>query len=149
MIQLTKSTDTRNCVSEKDSKNMVDLEKVYEIISKTVEPRSAWDRGVRETALDILDPVKEYSPNVEISKLRDVCLNGASNWSQYSLGGCLLINDEDIAERFCSPSIIKKLTNARGDLRRPNGREEWLDVQTRGASQAFCLILRTAKRLAH
>lgn len=31
------------------SKNSVNLSKVYETISETVKPRSAWARGVRET----------------------------------------------------------------------------------------------------
>lgn len=108
--------------------------------------RSAWGRGVLETAIDILDTVKGDFPNVEISKLEKVCLNGASDWSQYSWGGCLLIYDDGIAKRFCSPSELKKVTGSHG-LRNPNKREQWLDVQARGAFQAFNLILKIAKRL--
>lgn len=128
------------------SKNSVNLSELYKTISEK-SARSAWDHGVIETAIDILDMVKDDFQNVEISKLEGVCLNGASDWSQYSWGGCLLIYDEGIAERFCSPSEIKRLTNAHG-LRQPSREEQWLDVQARGAHQAFNMILKTAKRLA-
>lgn len=127
------------------SKKSVNLSEVYETITAK-SARSAWDRGVIETAIDILDTVKGDFPNVEISELEKVCLNGASDWSQYSWGGCLLIYDEGIAERFCSPSELKKVTGVHG-LRNPNKREQWLDVQARGAFQAFTLILKIAKRL--
>lgn len=128
------------------SKNSVNLSELYKTISEK-GVRSAWGRGVIETAIDILDTVKDDFQDVEISKLEEICLNGASSWSQYSWGGCLLIYDEGIAERFCTPSEIKRLTNAHG-LRQPNREEQWLDVQARGAHQAFNLILKTAKRLA-
>lgn len=128
-------------------KNYVNLSKVYETISKTVKPRSAWDHGVRDTAIDILDTVKDDFSSVGISELEGICLNGAENWKQYSWGGCALIYDDGIAERFCSPSEIKKLTGAQG-LKNPNKYEEWLDVQARGCYQAFNLILNTAKKLA-
>ena len=128
------------------SKKSVNLSELYKTISEK-SARSAWDRGVIETAIDILDTVKDDFQNVEISKLENVCLNGASDWSQYIWGGCLFIYDEGIAERFCTPSEIKRLTNAHG-LRQPSKEEQWLDVQARGAHQAFNLILKTAKRLA-
>lgn len=131
---------------ENSNKNFINISELYKTISEK-SARSAWGRGVIETAIDILDTVKDDFQNVEISKLEDVCLNGASDWSQYSWGGCLLIYDEGIAERFCSPSEIKRLTNAHG-LRQPSKDEQWLDVQARGAHQAFNLILKTAKRLA-
>lgn len=129
------------------SKKSVNLSKVYETISETVKPRSAWARGVRDTALDILEAVKDWDPVVELPELEKTCLNGADNWSAYSWGGCLLIYDEGIAERFCSPSELKKFTGAHG-LRNPNKQEQWLDVQARGCHQAFNLILKTAKKLA-
>lgn len=129
------------------SKKSVNLSEVYETISENVKPRSAWARGVLETAIDILDTVKNDFPSVEISELERICLNGAENWKQYSWGGCALIYDDGIADRFCSPSEIKKLTGAHG-LRNPNKYEEWPDVQARGCHQAFNLILNTAKKLA-
>ena len=129
------------------SKNSVNLSEVYKTISENVKPRSAWARGVRETALDILDMVKDWSPVIEISELEKTCLNGAESWRAYSWGGCLLIYDDEIAERFCSPSELKKVRGAHGS-RNPNSREQWLDVLARGAYQAFNLIQKTAKMLA-
>lgn len=129
------------------SKNSVNLSEVYKTISETVNPHSAWARGVRDTALDILETVKDWAPVVELPELEKTCLNGAKSWSAYSWGGCLLIYDEGIAERFCSPSELKKLTGVHG-LRNPNKQEQWLDVQARGCHQAFNLILKIAKQLA-
>lgn len=60
-------------------------------------------------------------------------LNGADDWNAYSWGGCALCYDGDIAERLCSPSELKKTRNGE---RRPNSREEWLDVQARALYQA-------------
>lgn len=60
-------------------------------------------------------------------------LNGAQDWGQYSWGGSALIYDGDIAEHLCCPSELKK--NRHGE-RRPNSREEWLDVQARALYQA-------------
>ena len=72
-------------------------------------------------------------------------LNGASDWSQYSWGGCSLIYDGDIAERLCTPSELKKTRNGE---RRPNSREDWLDVQARALYQASNSITRHANRIA-
>jgi hypothetical protein len=65
-------------------------------------------------------------------------LNGASDWNQYSSGGSSLIFNDDIAERLCTPSELKKTRNGE---RRPNANEEWLDVQARALYQAEMLIL--------
>ncbi|HZK45919.1 MAG TPA: hypothetical protein VFD34_06795, partial [Clostridia bacterium] len=69
-------------------------------------------------------------------------LNGADNWNQYSYGGSALIYDGDIAERLCSPSEYKR---SREGERRPNSREEWLDVQARALNQAANMIIRLAR----
>lgn len=69
--------------------------------------------------------------------LRDALLNGAGDWSQYSWGGCALIYDQEIAKALCNPTELKKTRNGE---RRPNSREEWLDVQARALGQAARLI---------
>lgn len=69
-------------------------------------------------------------------------LNGASDWSGYSWGGCALIYNGDIAARLCCPSELKK---TREGERRPNSREEWLDVQARALAQA-ARVVRNAYR---
>lgn len=112
--------------------------------------RSAWGKGVREYALELVETLEEsisggyfdekdmQSPNL----LKRQLLNGASGWTEYSWGGCSLIYNEDIAKRLSSPSELKKTKNGE---RRPNAREEWLDTQARALYQAATMIIRLAK----
>ena len=116
--------------------------KNYEYIKQKLETRkdrSAWDKGVTIYALELLDEIKESidyngkEPET-LEELKRIALNGAENWDEYSWGGCSLIYNGDIAERLCTPSELKKTRNGE---RRPNGREEWLDVQARALRQAY------------
>lgn len=115
--------------------------------------RSAWDRAVTEDAIDLLDTVNDRCEQVTrqfaeteegsaahvhdlfVSRmsLMNIMKNGAESWHDYSWGGCGLIYDGDIAEHYCTPSELKKV---HGGERRPNSREEWLDVQARALRQA-------------
>lgn len=112
--------------------------------------RSAWDKGVRVYADELLDELLEAIRGgwVDLDDMgsdkliRKALLNGASDWKEYSWGGCSLIYDQDIAERLCTPSELKK---TRHGERRPNGREEWLDVQARALRQACGRIGRGMK----
>ena len=59
--------------------------------------RSAWSRGVRAYALDLLDNIEEMS-NYEMNNYGEylaiseaVALNGAGSWSNYAAGGCGLV----------------------------------------------------------
>jgi len=104
--------------------------------------RSAWTRGVREYALEILEDMNDDYDFVGSPADRKALNNGAKNWDQYSWGGCSFIYDADIAARLCSPSEFKK---TRYGERKPNAQEEWLDVQARALFQAANLITRTAK----
>lgn len=115
---------------------------------KSRKDRSAWDKGVNLYALELVDELEERAeyekrnptPGTEC---REFMLNGAQNWqrpddefaawSVYSWGGSSLIYDGDIAERLCTPSELKRTRNGE---RRPNGQEEWLDVQARALYQA-------------
>lgn len=114
--------------------------------------RSAWSKGVKVYALELLDELAEAiergyfdAENITSPKLlARQLLNGASDWSQYSWGGCSLIYDGEIAERLCCPSELKKTRNGE---RRPNNHEEWLDVQARALSQASRKIQRLAKEV--
>ena len=116
--------------------------KNYEYIKQKLETRkdrSAWDKGVTIYALELLDEIKESidyngkEPET-MEELKKIALNGAENWDEYSWGGCSLIYNGDIAERLCTPSELKKTQNGE---RRPNSREEWLDVQARALRQAY------------
>ena len=112
--------------------------------------RSAWSKGVKAYALELIDELDEAirggyfaAEDIEAPNLlKRQLLNGAEDWSQYSYGGCALIYDGDIAERTCSPSELKK---TRDGERRPNSREEWLDVQARALYQAARMICRLAR----
>lgn len=107
--------------------------------------RSAWSRGVKAYALEIWETVNEAIRRGYVAfddlkswKLRKkMYLNGASDWSEASWGGCFLIYDSDIAERLCNPSELKKTRNGQ---RRLNGREEWLDTQARALHQAARML---------
>lgn len=112
--------------------------KAYNEIKKELEARkdrSAWSKGVTVYALELLE---EYQERAEFKAW---LLNGADSWESYSYGGSSLIYNGDIAERLCCPSEYKR---TREGERRPNSREEWLDVQARALYQAACRLSRIA-----
>lgn len=112
--------------------------------------RSAWDKGLRLYASDLLDDLAEgieggYIDPAELGNaqsLREAMLNGARDWKQYSWGGCSLCYNGQIAKRLCTPSELKR---TKGGENPPNPREEWLDVQARALYQAAALIIEAAK----
>lgn len=105
---------------------------------------SAWARGVKLYALELVDSLPYNVEYGSLESLKADMLNGARDWKQYSWGGCSLVYDEDIAKRLCTPSELKKTD---GGCKRPNAREEWLDVQARALYQAFALIQRICAQL--
>lgn len=111
-------------------------------IIESANPRSAWNKGVKAYALDLIDSIPDNVEYGSADSLLSDMLNGASNWDQYSWGGCSLIYDRDIATRLCTPSELKKTRNGE---RRPNDREMWLDTQTRALRQAWFQIMRAAE----
>ena len=118
----------------------MNFSKVFANIRKS-SARSAWKRGVKLYAFDLLEELKDNYHGKDIpsrAMLRKALLNGADDWSAYSWGGCSFIYDPQIAERLCNPSELKK---TKGGELRPNSREEWLDTQARALSQAARLIL--------
>lgn len=110
------------------------LRKAADIIEARKD-RSAWDRGVNDYALELLDNLAELTQDdlSNLAIIRAALLNGASDWQQYSYGGCALIYDSDIAERLCTPSELKR---CRGGAWNPSSRENWLDVQARALRRA-------------
>lgn len=108
--------------------------------------RSAWARGVKAYALELLDNLAELTADklADPAAVRAALLNGAEGWQEYSDGGCSLIYDPDIAARVCTPSGLKRTRNGE---RRPNSREEWLDVQARALSQAARLVCEAVKEV--
>lgn len=108
--------------------------------------RSAWTRGVKEYTQELLDDLtegrglKNLNDRVEPITEKEL-LNGAKDWNQFSWGGCSLAYDHQIARRLCSPSELKKTEDG---ARKPNAREEWLDVQARALCQAAAKLIRLA-----
>lgn len=119
---------------------------VFEKMAAELEARkdrSAWDKGVTLYALELVEELRERAEyegrNPEAGKeCREWMLNGAQDWDAYSWGGSALICGSDIAERLCCPSELKKTRNGE---RRPNSREEWLDVQARALYQAASRVV--------
>ena len=134
---------------EQEDSSMNALEKMKQDLT-TRKDRSAWDKGVTVYALELLEGLEEaidggyFAPDdiAALKVLEKGLLNGASSWNEYSWGGCSLIYDGDIAERLCCPSELKK---TRHGERRPNSREEWLDVQARALYQACNRVKRAAR----
>lgn len=123
--------------------------KAYNEIKKELEARkdrSAWSKGVTMYALELLEEYQERAAYegreaADRSEFKAWLLNGADSWESYSYGGSSLIYNGDIAERLCCPSEYKR---TREGERRPNIREEWLDVQARALYQAACRLSRIA-----
>ena len=119
----------------------IDINAIKNAIA-TRRTRSAWDKGVNLYALELLDNIRDLPATDNRQEIQKALLNGASDWSEYSYGGCALIYDGDIAARLCSPSEFRR---TRGGELRPNRRESWLGVQARALYQAFRLICLAAE----
>ena len=126
---------------------------IYDRMTKALESRkarSAWDKGVTEYALELVEQLAEAAEDGYIDAndlasprmLRDALLNGANDWRAYSWGGSSLIYDCDIAERLCCPSELKRTRNGE---RRPTSQEEWLDTQARALCQAEARVQRVMR----
>ena len=106
--------------------------------------RSAWARGVKVYACELVEALEDLEEGstmpTDFYELFNLVLNGAGTFKEYSWGGSSLIYDEDIAERLCTPSELKITRNGQ---RKPNKREEWLDVQARAIYQGYLLIRNT------
>ena len=119
---------------------MTTIQTIRENIENS-KARSAWARGVKKYAIELLDEYKENYGADACAPCETDLLNGAKNWSHYSWGGSSLIYNEDIAKRLCNPSELKKTRNGE---RKPNAREEWPDTQARALFQAYRLVMQAA-----
>ena len=131
-----------------------EINQVREIIdTNKAYNRSAWNRGVKEYAHELLDNLEEQIEggyvDLEDMKskflIRKTLLNGANDWKHYSYGGCSLIYNGDIAERICTPSQLKR---TKGGQWRLNRYEDWLDIQARALSGAYRMIMKAFKVIA-
>jgi len=135
-----------------DLRDRTDAADIVATVSEKVSgqnARSAWSKGVKAYAEELLEELKEAVEGGYVDA-DDLCnrrlfecalLNGASDWRQYSEGGCSLIYDRDIAERLCTASELKRTDNG---LKDPNPRENWIACQGRALYQAANLILSVA-----
>lgn len=120
----------------------MNIEKTIANIENT-KARSAWTRGVKMYALELLEDLADNRDTDEIKEicnlnlLKKALLSGADDWRQYSEGGCSLICNKDIAERLCTKSELAKTDNGR---KNPSARENWIDCQARALFQAWLLI---------
>lgn len=132
------------------------MKNLHEVIStiEATNPRSAWTRGVKAYALELLEEQqaavnqgwRDEDEFCNRSMIEKALLNGARSWVEYSWGGSSLIYNIDIAERLCTPSEYCKVTRngeTHNTLKDPNPREQWLDTQARALFQACNLIVNT------
>ena len=130
---------------------ILNMKTKFETIQSKIETiaseRSAWARGVKDYALELMENLEnnpslidEFNDGMPIRE-KDL-LSGDSDWVAYRYGGCSSIYNQDIAERLCTPSELKK---ARQGERNPNANEDWLQCQARALGQACRLVLLAAK----
>lgn len=140
----TKQT-TETEQTERDARIMNIMETAIDCLST----RSAWARGVKAYAGELLEKLREYaayaasesepSPLENREAVRAALLDGARDWREYSYGGCSLIYNGDIAERLCTRSELRR---KRGGELPPNAAEDWIDVQARALLQAAGYVIR-------
>ena len=98
--------------------------------------RSAWSRGVKAYALDMLERFEEWREFNEangesVPELDErTALNGADNWRHWAEGASGLAESSAILCRLCPPSEVKK--GVRNIV--------WLEVEARAARQAWRMI---------
>ena len=103
--------------------------------------RSAWARAVVLYAFEIVEAV-DWLEEFDFSNFKQMTselLNGSEDWERYSWGGNSLIYDEDIAERICTPSVLKRYN---GGNKPPRPNKDWLDLQAVALKHAASLIWR-------
>jgi len=125
--------------------NTVTKQKLLSAVAAHKAGRSAWGRGVKEYAFELVEGLDASADLSNENLLNKALLNGAGDWQQYSEGGCALVYNADIAERLCSPSELKRV---RGGERQPNSRENWLECQARALAQAAALVRRAYRNAA-
>ena len=123
---------------------MTNFNNLYQLIETKYKPRSAWNKGVKEYALELAEMLFEnytrfHDEVCDPNLLEKTLLNGASNWSEYSYGGCSLVCGGQIAERLSTKTELKLTKNGE---KQPNKNENWLDVQARALYQASNIVKR-------
>lgn len=124
-------------IINKDVKNMKKQNAIENASLIRIASRSAWQRGVADAAISLLEDFEGEELPTNVNELEKVLLNGCEDWKQYSYYGNALCYNYQIAKRYCTPSEYKR--KKEGALP-PNKTEDWLDIQARALYQAFRLI---------
>lgn len=99
--------------------------------------RGARDNAVNAYAVELVESLDDWDKQPEnVAELREMLLNGVSDWSAYSWGGSSLVYYWDIAERLCSPSELRRLTRKNGTLNTSPRGVDLLEYQARALRQA-------------
>ena len=129
--------------SNSDSIHPMTKQDILSSVQSIPAGRSAWGRAVHTYAVELVESLYDSADLSNERLLSNALLNGASDWQQYSEGGCSLVYDADIAERLCSPSELKRV---KGGERQPNPQENWIECQARALSQAASLVRRAYRK---
>lgn len=98
--------------------------------------RSAWQRGVQEYALEMVEALSNEAFDASLTE--EKLLKGAKNWQEYSTSGRSLTDLKAIAKRLCNASQLKYTRN--GEL--PMSKKySWLDMQAVALQSAAERIL--------
>jgi hypothetical protein len=100
--------------------------------------RSARERGVKAQALDLIEGHDTLRCHAE--ELQEQLLNNARDWYQYSWGGSALVYNGDIAERYMTPSELKRYNAPGHDAEMAFGGENLIDMQARALKQAYRVV---------
>ena len=115
---------------------------------------SAWNRGVKLYAMEILSNIKDEGQNElsfdENGKLIQKTwtihglTQGFDHWVGCSQSGQFEIYDREIALRLCTASELQK---TKFGERNPSKRETWIECQGRALFQARNLIAKTVTEM--
>jgi len=89
---------------------------------------SAWEKGVRDYAIDMFLGVAEYKRTWISDISEKELLDGEDNWLEYSHNGCALVYDKNIRDALCPDE--------------PLDSRDWIDTQAVALLEAAELILR-------
>lgn len=112
---------------------------------EATRPRSKWRQGVKQTALDMLDPFRDETMPGRFADRRKMLLDGARNWESYINGACGLVYNHDIAERFFTASEMREYMRPGHDASMAWHGETLLEMYIRAVRQAEILIARCAR----
>lgn len=112
---------------------------------ESTHPRSKWGQGVKQTALDMLEPFRDETIPERFADRRKMLLDGAHDWESYIYGGCGLVYNHDIAERFFTASEMREYMRPGHDASMAWHGETLLDMYVRAIRQAEILIARCAR----